>query len=103
MNGDPERLARLDDRSRHVDIGAAWRGIATWVVVNQDHRCRLKLQCSRDHLADMEAALVDRPSPHQLVLDQVMAGVEIEDAHAFDLALGKVCSEVIDQRLPCVE
>lgn len=28
MNGDAERLCRVDDHLRHVDIGARWRRIA---------------------------------------------------------------------------
>lgn len=40
MDGDPERLCRIDDRLRHIDIGPRRCRVATWMIVDQNDRRR---------------------------------------------------------------
>ena len=103
VDDDPERLASLDDRSRRVNVGAARLGVTTWMIVRKNDCCRSQLQCSPDHLAHMNAALVDRARPHYLVSDEVIAGVEKQYANALDRAIGEICLKIVEQAFPIAQ
>ena len=60
VHGDAERLGDIDDRLRHVDIGARGRWIAARMIVHQYDSGRGQLQRALDHLAwiDRRNALI---------------------------------------------
>ena len=70
VDGDAERLADLDDRLRHLDVGARRRRVAGGVVVDEDDGGRGKLQRAADHLARIDRRVVDRAGLLHLVGDQ---------------------------------
>ena len=76
------------------------RGIAARMVVDDDDRGRAECDRAADHLADIDRRLVDRASPHRLVADQHVLGVEEQDAHPLDRRMGHRRLEIIAQRLP---
>src|SRR5262249_48269738 len=54
VHGNPERPRDLDDRPRHVDIGARGRRIAGGMVVHQDDRGGGELERALDHFARVD-------------------------------------------------
>ncbi len=100
VDSDAQQATGFGDAVGDLDIGAAGLGGAGGVVVDEDHRCRAKVQRAADHFARVDRGLVDRAFAHHVVEDQHVAGIEIEHAHAFDRQVRHVDGEIVDQRLP---
>jgi hypothetical protein len=83
VNRYAERLCRIDDHLRHVDIGARRRRVARGMVVDQDQRGCRKLQRALDHFTRIDRRVIDRAAPLHLVGDQRVAFVEEENANMF--------------------
>ena len=71
--------------------------------MDEDDRRRPQVDGAADHLADVDGGLVERAAAHHFVADQHVAGVEVEDAEAFDGAVRHVGVEIVEQRLPVGE
>jgi hypothetical protein len=80
VHGDAERARNLDDRLRHLNVGARRGGIAGGMVVHQDDRGSGKLERALDHLARIDRGVIDGADLLALVGDQVVALVEKQDA-----------------------
>ena len=100
---DPQRLARAGDASGEVHVGAAWRGVAAGVVVDQQDRGCVKLDRAADHLAHMDRRFVDRPARDHFVADQPAPAVEMQHPGDFDRAEGVSEAQIIEQGRPVIE
>jgi len=80
VHGNAERARDLDDRPRHVDIGARRRRVAGGMVVHQNDRGRGELERALDHFARVNWSVVDGAGLVLLVGDEMVALVEEQDA-----------------------
>ena len=59
VHRDAERFRDLDDRLRHLDVGARGRGVAGGMVVHQDDRGGGELERALDHFAGINRRVID--------------------------------------------
>ena len=59
VHGNPERPRDVDDRARHVDIGARRRRVAGGMVVHQNDRGSGEFEGALDHFARVNRSVVD--------------------------------------------
>ena len=76
----PSGLRDLDNRLRHLDVGARRRRIARRVIVHQDDRGRRQFERALDHLARIDRRVVHRAGLLHFVGDQLVALVEEQHA-----------------------
>lgn len=87
MDADPQRTGRRDQFLGQGDVLAAGLGIARRMVVDDDQRCRAKLQRAAYYLAHMHGGLIDRPLGDKLVADEDVLGVQIKKCWRDELKL----------------
>src|SRR5260370_31498473 len=80
VHGDAERARDLDDRPRHVDVGARGGGIAGGMVVDQDHGGGGEFERALDHLARIDRGVIDGAGLMLLVGDQ--GGTLVEEQNS---------------------
>src|SRR6266540_1769957 len=88
VHGDAERAGDLDDRLRHLDIGARRRRVARWMVVHEDDGGGRELERALDHLARVHRRVIDGSDLLGFVGDQLVALVEEQDAELLLLGEG---------------
>src|SRR3984893_12151569 len=77
-DSDSKEPANLDDLLGHVDIGTGWRGVARWVIVDEEAAGGVQLNCTAQNSARIHRRVIYRPLMHDLVGDQVAALVEVQ-------------------------
>jgi hypothetical protein len=80
VHGDAERLRHVDDRLRHLDVGARRSRVARGMVVHQDDRGGGEFERPLDHLARINRRVIDGAGLLQFVGDERVALVEEQDA-----------------------
>src|SRR6516162_3147851 len=103
VHGHAERRGGSDDVLGDGDVRLGGGRVARGMVVHQDQRRGLELECALDHLARIDRRVVDRPALLLLVLDQYVFAVEEEDVELLDLAMRDVRCAIIDQLVPRAE
>src|SRR4029450_4990654 len=69
MHLDGKLVARLDEPSRHVDIGGRWGRVARGVIVHEDDGARPKLKRPLHYFARIDRGVVDRANTLDLIGD----------------------------------
>src|SRR5262249_18035916 len=85
VHGNAQWPRDLDDRPRHVDVGARGSGIAGGMVVHQNDGGGGELERALDHLARIDRGVIDGAGLMLLVGDEVVALVEEQNAEVLTL------------------
>jgi hypothetical protein len=82
-DGDVEKLRRLADPSREVDVFLRWLRITGRMVVKEDDAERVKIECQTDDVSCTDGRVMQRSDENFTLLDDAISRIEKDDAEVF--------------------